>query len=303
MNARRRRALEPRGRRALRAFRYALETIAVYIIYGFFRLLPVVAASNTGGWILSRIGPRMGASRTALRNLAYALPEKSPQEHADILRGMWDNLGRVIAEYPHLRRIASERVEIVGAEHFDLVRSGAGGIFIGGHIGNWEVGGIVAQQRGIKVNVVYRKPNNPWIDGLLRHARGGQDIGHITKGDKGAREMFTRLRAGETLGILMDQKLTEGIAVPFFGRPALTATAAAQFALKFKCPLLPIRIERLPAARFRVHIAPPLRIDGDGDRDADVLRILTQINAQLEDWIRARPSQWLWLHKRWADID
>lgn len=292
-----------RGLKARRTVRYALETLAVYIIYGFFRLLPVAVASNTGGWLLSRIGPRMGVSRTALRNLARALPEKTPQEHAEIIRGMWDNLGRVIAEYPHLRHIAAERVEIVGAERFDLMRSPAGGIFVGGHIGNWEVGSLVAQQHGINVNAVYRKPNNPWVDSLLRHARGGNDIGHIIKGDKGAREMFTRLRAGETLGILMDQKLTEGVAVPFFGHPALTATAAAQFALKFGCPLLPIVIERLPGVRFRVHIAPPLDITATADRDADIMRILTQINAQLEDWIRARPSDWLWLHKRWPDVN
>ncbi|MDP2205717.1 MAG: lauroyl acyltransferase [Alphaproteobacteria bacterium] len=299
----RKRRRAPLWLKTLRAMRYALETLGVYIIYGFFSLLPVAAASNTGGWLLSRIGPHMGASRTALRHLARALPEKTPQEHDEILRGMWDNLGRVIAEYPHLRRIAADRVEIVGVERFDLVRGGAGGIFIGGHIGNWEVGGLVARRHGIDVNVIYRKPNNPWIDSLLRHARGGNDIGHVIKGDKGAREMFTRLRGGEALGILMDQKLTEGIAVPFFGHPALTATAAAQFALKFNCPLLPIIIERLPDAHFRVHIAPPLDITATSDRDADILRILTQINRQLEDWIRARPSQWLWLHKRWADIN
>jgi KDO2-lipid IV(A) lauroyltransferase len=293
----------PRPLTPARRVRYVIETLAAYLVYGFFSLLPLTAASNTGGWLLSRIGPRMGASRTALRNLARALPEKTPEEHAKIIKGMWDNLGRVIAEYPHLRQIVAERVEIVGAERFDLVRGGAGGIFVGGHIGNWEVGSLVAQQQGIKVNAVYRKPNNPWVDSLLRHARGGDDIGHITKSDKGAREMFTRLRAGETLGILMDQKLTEGVPVPFFGHPAQTATAAAQFALKFGCPLLPIVIERLPGVRFRVHIAAPLDLTTTADRDADILRILTQINAQLEDWIRARPADWLWLHKRWADID
>lgn len=286
----------------VRHIRYGLETLAAYLAYGFFSLLPVVWASNVGGWLLSRIGPSMGVSRVALKNLSRALPEKSVKEHAGILREMWDNLGRVIAEYPHLRRITATRVEIVGLENLNRARGPAGGIFIGGHIGNWEVGSLVAQRQGIKINVVYRKPNNPWIDGLLRHARGGDNIGHVAKGDKGAREMFTRLRAGETLGILMDQKLTEGIAVPFFGLPALTATAAAQFALKFGCPLLPIRIERLPGVRFRVNIMPPLDISATGDRDADVLRILTQINRQLEDWIRACPSDWLWLHKRWADV-
>jgi len=293
----------PRPLTLRRRFRYALETLAAYLVYGFFRVLPVAVASNTGGWILSRIGPHMGISRTARRNLMRAFPDKGEQEREEILRGMWDNLGRVIAEYPHLRKITAERVEVEGGERFSLVCSGGGGIFFGGHIANWEIGGLTARPYGVRINLVYRKPNNPWVDSLLLHARGGAEIGHVTKSDKGAREMFTRLRAGESLGILMDQKLTEGVAVPFFGYPALTATAAAQFALKFNCPLIPTVAERLPGARFRFRVGPPIDLAPTGDRDADILRILTQINAQLEEWIRARPAEWLWLHKRWPDID
>lgn len=299
-------AAPKRGPRPLslsRRVRYAFETLAVYIIYGFFRILPLDVASDTGGWILSRLGPRMGASRTALRNLELAFPEKTETERAEIMRGMWNNLGRVIAEYPHLRQIGQERVEFAGVENFDLLRGERGGIFFGGHIANWEVGALAGRAQGLKINVVYRKPNNPWIDSLLRHARGGENMGHITKSDKGAREMFMRLRAGETLGILMDQKLSEGVPVPFFGRPALTATAAAQFMLKFECPLVPIVVERLGGARFRIHLFPPLAIEPTGDRDADVLLILNQVNTFLENCIRARPSQWLWLHKRWVDGD
>ncbi|MDY0009027.1 MAG: hypothetical protein RBS08_04915, partial [Bdellovibrionales bacterium] len=107
-------AAPKRGPRPLslsRRIRYAFETLAVYIIYGFFRILPLDVASDTGGWILSRLGPRMGASRTALRNLELAFPEKTETERAEIMRGMWNNLGRVIAEYPHLRQIGQERVE------------------------------------------------------------------------------------------------------------------------------------------------------------------------------------------------
>lgn len=293
----------PRPLNASRRIRYVFETLAAYILYGFFRILPLDAASATGGWILLHLGPRMGASRTALRNLELAFPEKTETERTEIMRGMWDNLGRVIAEYPHLRQIARERVEIVGAENFDLLRGERGGIFFGGHIANWEIGALAGRARGLKINVVYRKPNNPWVDSLLRHARGGENMGHITKSDKGAREMFTRLRAGETLGILMDQKLSEGVLVPFFGRPALTATAAAQFMLKFGCPLVPSVVERLDGARFRIHLLPPLEIDPTGDRDADILLVLNQVNAVLETRIRARPAQWLWLHKRWADAD
>lgn len=290
-----------RGPRPLdwkRRLRYALETPLAYLVYGIFALLPVAAASAVGGFVLSRIGPRMGASRTAHANLQLAFPEKTEAERKDIVRGMWDNLGRVIAEYPHLRDM-EDRLEIEGIEHFNVIKE-KGGIFFGGHIANWEIYGLMAVRRGLRLSLLYRKPNNPWVDNLLRHARGGDSLGHITKSDKGAREIFTLLRRGESVAILMDQKLTEGIPMPFFGHDALTATALAQFALKFNCPVVPAVAQRLPGARFRITFFPPLDIAPTDDRDADIRRILTEVNRYLETWIRARPAEWLWLHKRWA---
>lgn len=289
-----------RGPRPLdwkRRLRYALETPLAYMVYGVFAVLPVATASALGGAALSRIGPRMGASRTAHANLQMAFPEKTEAERADIVRGMWDNLGRVIAEYPHLRRMES-RIEIEGIEHFNVIKQ-KGGIFFGGHIANWEIYGLMALRKGLRLNLLYRKPNNPWVDNLLRHARGGDSLGHIAKGDKGAREIFTLLRRGEAVAILMDQKLSEGIPVPFFGHDALTATALAQFALKFNCPVVPAVAQRLPGARFRVTFFPPLDISPTDDREADIRRILMEVNRYLEAWIRARPAEWLWLHKRW----
>lgn len=301
-----RRRLLPRPPSRKQRLKYAFETVLAFVFYGLFRIMPVAVASAMGGFIMSRIGPRMGASRTARRNLVRAFPEKSDAEREDIVRGMWDNLGRVVAEYPHLRGIAS-RIEIENEEIFDLLRPRVSGgdrrpaIFFGGHLGNWEVGSIFASLRGIKIHVVYRKPNNPGVERLLRYARGGHAVGHIAKGVQGAREMLNVLRAGDALGILMDQKLTEGIPVPFFGHPAMTATAIAQFAFKFKCPVIPIQVQRLPGARFRLRLHPPMAIPQSGDRDADTLQMLTDINGYLETWIRARPAEWLWLHRRWPE--
>lgn len=294
-----RRKRGPRPLDMRRRLRYGVETALAYFVYGFFAVLPVAAASATGGFLLARLGPRMGISKTARANLLRAFPDKPEKEREDILRGMWDNLGRVIAEYPHLRRIAA-RCEVEGIEHFEAMR--AGGIFFSGHIANWEIYGLLALRHGMRVNLLYRKPNNPWVDGLLRHARGGADVGHITKSDKGAREIFSALRRGEAVAMLMDQKLTEGVPVPFFGTPAQTASAIAQFALKFGCPVVPAAAERLPGARFRVRLYPPIDTSSTGDSNADTQRILTAVNEQLEAWIRAQPAAWLWLHKRWPDV-
>lgn len=281
--------------------RYALETAATYIIYGFFKILPQETASNLGGSILSALGPRFGISAVALKNISAAFPEKTNAEKRDILRGMWDNLGRVIAEYPHLRAIA-HHLEIIGREHLiEAAASGKPALLFGGHLANWETAALSAKKAGLPLYVVYRSPNNPGVDGLLRHAREAGVIGHIKKGREGAREIFSLLRQNKAVGIMMDQKLNEGIAIPFFGREAMTATALAQFALKFNCPVYPFRTERLDGTKLRVTVYPPLKINVSGDDRADIKNILTDVNVMLESWIRERPDQWLWLHRRWPE--
>jgi KDO2-lipid IV(A) lauroyltransferase len=115
----------------------------------------------------------------------------------------------------------------------------------------------------------------------------------------GAREIISILKKGEHVGMLVDQKLNEGMAIPFFGRDAMTAEAVALFALRIKCKLYPARIERLHGVHFRFSIYPPLHVENTGDREKDVRKVLTDINMLLESWIRERPEQWLWTHRRW----
>lgn len=279
--------------------RYAWLTGLAYSIYGFFRIFPVDTASAIGGWLMERIGPCMKHDKTARANLAAAFPEKAQEERDAILRGMWNNLGRVIAEYPHLHHIW-KNVEFPGTNYFaEAAAKGGPCIFFGGHIANWEIQPIGAKQAGLPIHLVYRKPNNPWVDSLLRHARDSAAGGHIIKGRQGAREILSVLRKGGAVGMLVDQKLNEGIAVPFFGREAMTAEAIAHFALKLDCPLYPAYIERLGGAKFRLNTLPPLVIRKTGDKKADVRAIMVEINSLLESWIRARPEQWLWVHNRW----
>ncbi len=101
--------------------------------------------------------------------------------------------------------------------------------------------------------------------------------------------------------MLVDQKLNEGILVPFFGRPAMTATALALLALRFDCDVLPARVERPPGARFRLTVFPPLALPRSGDDGADVAALTTTVTAVIESWIRERPEEWLWIHRRWPD--
>ncbi len=280
--------------------RYTLETILAYAVYGFFRVLPLDAASAAGGWIARQIGPRFSASETARQNLAMAFPEKSAAEREKIVLGMWDNLGRVAAEYSHLHRIW-ERVTLENADLIPVIRdSGKPAIFCAAHLANWEVCAIAAKKHGLDINLVYRKPNNPGVDSLLRHARDSGASAHIQKGREGAREMLSVLKKNGVLGILMDQKLNEGMAIPFFGHDAMTAPAIAHFALRFDCPVHPARVERTGGCHFKMTIDPALKTPGSGDREQDTRTMLVEINNLLESWIRQRPEQWLWIHHRWG---
>jgi KDO2-lipid IV(A) lauroyltransferase len=120
------------------------------------------------------------------------------------------------------------------------------------------------------------------------------------KARQGAREMLSVLKKNGVLGILMDQKLNEGVAIPFFGRDAMTAPAIALFALKFGCPVYPTRVERLNGCRFKMTIYPALETPRSGNQEQDTRTMLVEINRLLETWIRERPEQWLWIHRRWG---
>lgn len=289
----------------MRRLRYLLEAAAAYMLFALFKILPIDAASGLGGWIGRTVGPRLGASRKALRNLEQALPETTPRERRRIVRGMWDNLGRVMAEYPHLDRIWDERpggrIEMIGAEHVRaLAAHEKGGIMFSGHLANWELAPVGARHQGVSLAVVYRTPNNLLIDRLLRRTRSAASV-LVPKGAKGARDIMRILNGGGTVAMLVDQKMNDGLPIPFFGRPAMTATAVATLAYRFGCPVVPTRIERLGGARFRVTVFPPMDLPRGDDRAADVEALLIRINRMLEDWIRERPEQWLWLHRRWPN--
>ncbi len=129
-----------------------------------------------------------------------------------------------------------------------------------------------------------------------REKRGGH---WVPKGREGARAIVGALSKGGVLAILADQKFNEGLAVPFFGRAAMTAPAIAELALKFDAPLIPVRVERTKGACFHVVVLPPLALPQTGERARDVMALLTAINRLFEDFIRARPGHWLWIHRRW----
>ena len=290
---------------AASSWTWRVEACGAALFFGLMRMLPIDVASALGGALGRWIGPRLGVSSRARRNLRAALPLLSDAEIERVVGGMWDNLGRVAAEYPHLTQIrifqSGGRVETAGIEHLDrAVAAGRPAILFGGHLGNWEIAALAAGQYGIDVAQIYRALNNPLVDRMIARYRGaGSEF--IPKGAVASRRALAALRRGANLTLLVDQKLNDGVAVPFFGRPAMTAPALALLALRFDCAVLPARVERLRGARFRLTIHPSLPLARRGERAADVAALMAEVSRTLEGWIRERPEQWFWLHNRWPD--
>ena len=276
----------------------------MWLLYGLFAVLPVDAASALGGWLARKLGPRLRISDTARANLARVFPEMDAGEIERVVRGMWDNLGRTAAEHAHLMDFdpyrMDSRVEIIGAGIVDVLRDdNQPGMFFSAHMANWELTPLGVTRRGLPLHLAYRAANNPLVDRIFHQGRQTLGGALFAKGAGGARQALKALGHGEHLAMLVDQKMNDGIPVPFLGIDAMTAPALAQFALRFDCPVVPTRVERLKGARFRLTFHPPLAPPGTGDRQADIAAMMTEVNRLLGEWIRERPDQWLWVHNRW----
>lgn len=280
-----------------------LQSVALHGTLAVLRLLPFEMASRIGGLVFRTVGPRLSADRVARRNLRAAFPGLTRAEEDRIVRAVWDNLGRGAAEYSQIERIDTfdpNRIELVGEDHLLTARdSGAPFIIFSAHMGNWEVASLAAAQRGCLLTNIYRPASNPGIDRLIRRVRSKFCAELLPKGREGARGALRAMKENRPLGLLIDQKFNEGLPIPFFGRPAYTASAPAELALRFRCRVLPVRLERLPRARFRITVEPPMDLPNSGDRARDIEELLVAMNARVEDWVRARPGQWFWVHHRW----
>ena len=283
-----------------------LEAAGACALFAVLRLLPLDWASGLCGSLARTVGPRLGVSRRARRNIGRAMPELDDAAIERIVAGMWDNLGRVIGEYPHLNKFhvyePGGRVEIADPELTrDQLHQGKATLFFSAHYGNWELVTLGGTQAGFDVLDIYRGANNPLVDRLINRARRPIGAELVPKTAFAPRQALAAVRSGRHIGMLVDQKMNEGIPVPFFGHPAMTAPLLARLALRFDCPVVPVRVIRRPGAHFLLATEPALHYQRTGDTEADTLALMTQVNQVIERWIRERPEHWLWLHNRWPD--
>ncbi|GBR29200.1 lysophospholipid acyltransferase family protein [Kozakia baliensis] len=284
------------------------EAMLVRALLAFLRKLPPRAASNLGGNITKAIGPYLPVSHVADMNLRLAMPKLTNRQRQQIVQEVWENLGRTVAEFPHIPSLQKNTPSgpgwlVEGDETLrELAAKGGPVIFFSGHIGNWEMLPPAVASYGMAFASFYRAAGNPLVDriiGDLRRRAIGVDVPMFAKGAQGARGALRHIAQGGHLGVLGDQKMNDGIEAQLFGHPAMSASATAAFALKHNCPIVAGRIERIGPARLKLIVEPAIIPENTGDRQADILRLTQRLNDQIETWVRAKPGSWLWLHRRW----
>lgn len=295
--------------RLLLGLRWRIEAALVALLFALCRAMGPVRASNLGGAMLRTIGPRLPVSRVAEVNLSIAFPDRDREFRRATIRAMWENLGRVGGEFANLPAIMARRDgaegfgwSLAGEANLAPLLGGGPGILVSGHFGNWEAVPGAAARLGIDCALIYRAIANPYLDARVRRlreaVRGNGAPPLLAKGSSGARAAIAHLRAGGLLALMGDQKMNDGIAAPLFDRPAMTAPAAAQLALRLGCPLVMGRCVREGPARFQMLVEPALPHPATGSAQADIALLAAAMNARFEAWARERPAEWLWLHRR-----
>jgi len=288
----------------LKNARYLIEAVIVKFGLWFFYSLRPQLSSNVAAAIAKFVGKKIPVHKLAYENLSKAMPELSESEKKTILDDMWDNLGRIVGEYPHVANCPIDQIDNLAELSSDTLKniedvkkSEKGGIIFSAHIGNWEIGPKVFRYCGMKVKTVYRPLNNPYVEKMTASIRGTE---LIEKSSGGNRKIIETIRSGEFVIIMADQKISEGEPVQFFNDMAITTTSMARIALKYDVPLIPARSIRIGKSfKFRAEIEKPLAFEKSGDLNSDVLRLTREINLKLEEWIKEYPSQWFWVHNRW----
>ena len=288
------------------------EAILVHGLIRLLTLLPPAAASRLGGAVAEGIGPFLPVTRkVGDANLRLAMPELSAKARRRILLQVWRNLGQTVAELACLRALrevpAGSLKPGYVLEGWDEhvaphLAPGSPALFFTGHTGNWEVMPLIAATHGIDFGFMYRAPSNKLVDEMLARLRQrGYDspVRMFPKGAAGARAAYAHVRQGGALGFLVDQKLDAGLAVPFFGKTAMTMDALAIFAMRLRCPVFPIHVRRLGPARLHVICEPPIPLPKSENKSADAVALTTEVNRIVERWVREAPGDWLWLHRRW----
>jgi len=285
--------------------------LTVHLLRGI-RLIDVNTMANLAGCVMRIIGPWLPEHRIGRANLTAAFPEKSAAEIETILRGAWDNLGRVGAEFAHIDRLwdydpshqrpgrimDSDAAEAIA---FRLRDDGKPALIFTAHLANWELAAVGAHAYGIDSTVLYRRPGVAAISDAVISMREGC-MGTLIPTSIGApQRLLEALQRGSHVAMLVDQFTTEGVPVKFFGRRTRANGLIARLGRHVDCPIHGIRVVRYPGDRFQLLVTEAIDPPRDAEGNIDVERTMQVITDVVEGWVHEHPEQWLWVHRRWRD--
>jgi KDO2-lipid IV(A) lauroyltransferase len=300
--ARIRDATKPFGEAAVGALTFSLLRTARYF--------DPIKTADLFGKIARRIGPLLREDRIGRANLTAAFPEKSPAELETILAGVWDNLGRLGAEFAHLDHIWEHdpahpelsRIEIQPRTHelFAQLRlDGKPALIFFCHLGNWELPAVAAVAHGLDAAILFRRPNSASANRVIEELRQVKMGTLIPAGRDAPFKLAEALQKGQHVAIQVDQWFTNGVEVTFFGRKTKANPTLARLLRQIECPIHGVRIIRLPGHKFRAELSEEVKPVRDAAGQIDVAGTMQAITSVVEGWIREYPDQWLWLHRRW----
>ena len=271
------------------------------------RKLPAERAASLAERTGRRLAPILPRSKMAKANMALAFPDKSEAELDAMVRGVWGNVARTLAEYVFLDELfdfdpdrpGEGRIDAVGIPNFVEIRDGGRpAIIFTAHTGNWEILPVAAATFDLEVTALFRPPNNPYLARHLLAARR-TDGGHLVPSRAGAAWSLGRvLDEDGAVGVLVDQHFQRGVPITFFGRETRGNPLVAKLARHYDCAIYPARSIRLPEGRFRLELHDAIEVPR-GPNGVDVQELTQKLSDIVEGWVREYPEQWLWLHRRW----
>ena len=280
-------------------FNYFFQAVVIYFLYILGLILGKTLSKKIFSSIFSTIGPYFKSKKIINENLSIFKDNLSDRERDTIVSNMWKNYGKTFIEYIYLGfyRKNNSHIVIEGEEIIrDIIKKNKPVIFISGHFSNFELMSMEISKKNIKLATIYRPLNNFFLNPLMEFLRRKYVCkNQIRKGFSGVRESIEYINKGYSIALMIDQRVSEGEKINFFGKPALTTTLPAQLSLKFGLPIIPVFIERLNDKRFKIKFYDKIY----GNDFSNKIEISTKLNQVLEKMIEKNPNEWIWTHNRW----
>ena len=290
----------------MKIIKYFFEFISVISLFFIFKIVGLKNASNLGSVIGRLFGPLFRSKNIISKNIKIGLGNIEKTKEKEIINSMWSNIGRTFAEYIFLKNFKHNKtnfdhMKINGIQYLnEIYESKEPVIFFSGHFANFELMAMEINKFNIKCAALYRPLNNFFLNPVMEYLRMKYICpNQIPKGRMGMREVINKIKDGYSIALMVDQRVGEGLKIPFFNQPAQTTTIPAQLALKYNCKLVPISLERKKNISFEMTIHEPYKIEKTGNADQDTRDITLKINQIIEKMITNNPTQWLWSHNRW----